>query len=344
MSGISLHGLMLSDLLDRRTVLSLCLVLYGLVLHHDRDGIHKGGGMSSIDAALATSHTLQLYDGRRLGYAEYGHREGKPVFYFHGYPGARLEARIFAKPALQTGLRLIGVDRPGMGISSFQANRHLLDWPDDVAALAEHLHLDHFAVVGVSGGGPYALACAYKIPDRLTACGIVSGMGPLELGTVGMTASNRLLFFLSRWLPWLLPSLMWAMGRSFQQEEQTRRFLVRLAPHLGEPDRACILNPEGGELLAASLMEAFRQGAKGPAYEGILYGRPWGFQLEDIAFPLLSLWHGGRDRNVPIRMGHAVADKLAHCQATYYAEEGHFSLVVNHATEIVTALISEVGP
>ena len=298
------------------------------------------GEMSRTDTVEASNHTLQLHDGRMLGYAEYGHVEGKPLFYFHGHPGARVEAGLLAKSAAQAGLRLIGVDRPGMGLSSFQAGRHLLDWPDDVAALAQHLHIDHFAVVGFSGGGPYALACAYKIPDRLTACGIVSGMGPPEYGPAGMMASSRLLFFLARRLPWSLTPLMWAMGRSFQQEEQARKSLVRSAWRLVEPDRACVLDPDAGGLLAASMVEAFRQGARGPAYEGTMYGRSWDFRVEDIAFPALSLWHGERDRNVPVAMGRAVAGKLAHCQATYYADEGHMSLIVNHAAEIVTILSS----
>jgi pimeloyl-ACP methyl ester carboxylesterase len=296
--------------------------------------------MSRTDTTLVSNHTLQLHDGRMLGYAEYGPGEGTPLFYFHGYPGARLEAGFLAKAAAQAGLRLIGVDRPGMGLSSFQAGRHLLDWPEDVAALAEHLAIDRFAVVGFSGGGPYALACAYKMPERLTTCGIVAGMGPLEYGTVGMMARNRLLFFLARRFPWVLSPLMWAMGRSCREEEQARTSLRRSAPQMVEPDRVCVLDPESGGLLAADMVEAFRQGARGPAYEGTLYGRSWDFRIEDIAFPALFLWHGACDRNVPLAMGRAVADKLAHCQATYYADEGHLSLVVNHAAEIVTSLSS----
>ncbi len=296
--------------------------------------------MSRTDTVEASNHTFQLSDGRMLGYAEYGHDEGKPLFYFHGYPGARVEAGLLAKCAAQAGLRLIGVDRPGMGLSSFQEGRHLLDWPDDVAALAQHLHIDRFAVVGFSGGGPYALACAYKMPDRLTACGIVAGMAPPEYDPTGMMARNRLFFFLARRSPWLLTPLMWAMGRDAQQIKQARESLVRSAPHMVEPDRACVLDPDVGELLAADMVEAFRQGARGPAYEGTLYGRSWGFRVEDIAFPTLFLWHGERDRNIPVAMGRAVADRLAHCQATYHVNEGHMSLIVNHATEIVAVLSS----
>src|SRR4029450_5102188 len=86
--------------------------------------------------------TIRLHDGRILGYAEYGSPDGKTVFYFHGHPGARLEARFLANQATQFGVRLIGVDRPGMGLSSYQPGRSLLDWPDDVGKLAGHLGIN----------------------------------------------------------------------------------------------------------------------------------------------------------------------------------------------------------
>ncbi len=123
--------------------------------------------MPIVDSVSATDKTIQLHDGRTLGYAEYGIAERKALFYFHGHPGARLEARFLAEQAEQAGVRLIGVDRPGMGLSTFKANRRLLDWPDDVVELADRLRLNRFAVVGFSGGGPYALACAYKIPHLI---------------------------------------------------------------------------------------------------------------------------------------------------------------------------------
>jgi len=131
---------------------------------------------------------MQLPDGRTLGYASYGSGDGKHLFYGHGYPGARVEAAGLATYAAQAGLRLIAIDQPGMGRSGFQLGRRLLDWPADVMAVAGHLSIDRFAVLGVSGGGPYALACASQIPDRLTACGVACGIGPLDGGTAGPDA------------------------------------------------------------------------------------------------------------------------------------------------------------
>src|SRR5262245_6028460 len=104
-----------------------------------------------------TIQTLKLKDGRNLGFAQFGADSAPPVFYFHGWPGSRLEAGFFEIP----GVQMIGVDRPGYGLSDPHPKRKLADWPNDVAALADHLGFGKFAIVGMSGGGPYAAACAY---------------------------------------------------------------------------------------------------------------------------------------------------------------------------------------
>jgi pimeloyl-ACP methyl ester carboxylesterase len=283
--------------------------------------------MSRTDSVETIDTTLQLRDGRTLTYAEYGASSGKVLFYFHGGADSRLEARFLAKPARQAGIRLIGIDRPGMGRSRFQAGRRLLDWPDDVVELADHLHIDHFAVVGISGGGPYALACAYKIPDRLIACGIVAGEWH----------NRNVLSFLTQFLPWLLIPIV---GYFFKNEERARKSMLRLTPHWPEADRESLALPEITDLLTASFVEAFHQGIKGPAYDGMVVRRPWGFELEEISFPALYLWHGELDRDVPVAMGRAVAQRLARCKATYYPGEGHISLIVNHRDEIMTTLMS----
>jgi pimeloyl-ACP methyl ester carboxylesterase len=129
-----------------------------------------------------THRQIKLRDGRLLGYAEFGAPEGMPVFYFHGFPGSRLDYLFFddGEVAMENNARIIAVDRPGMGQSAFKRGRQILDWPDDVIALADALRIDRFGVLGISGGGPYAAACAFKIPARLTATGIVCGMGPSD--------------------------------------------------------------------------------------------------------------------------------------------------------------------
>jgi pimeloyl-ACP methyl ester carboxylesterase len=282
--------------------------------------------MSEDNSASSTDKMIQLHDGRTLGYAEYGQIDGKALFYFHGFPGARVEARFLAEQATQLHVHLVGVDRPGMGLSTFKANRRYLDWPDDVIELADSLHIDHFAVAGLSGGSPYVLACAYKIPKRLTGCGIISGAGHI----------NPFVAFLSQWVPRLM---MPVIRRSFQNKEQAQKTLEKAASNWIEADRKSLLVPGIKELMVASLVEGFRQGARGAAYEGVLFGRPWGSRLEEIKFPSIFLWHGELDTEAPVATARDVAGKLTQCKATYYPGEGHISLIVNHGQDILKALI-----
>jgi pimeloyl-ACP methyl ester carboxylesterase len=268
---------------------------------------------------------IRLSDGRALGYAEYGASTGRSLFYFHGHPGSRFEAGFLAEAAAQSGIRLVGIDRPGMGLSSYKAGRRLLDWPDDVIELADALRLDRFSLVGFSGGGPYVLACVRKYPDRLAACGIVAGVGH----------TGRVLSFLSMWVPWVALPLMRGM---FRNEEQAKNSLVRAARSWVEPDRKAISVPGVSDVMAASIVEALGQGSKGPAYDGVVLGRPWGFELEEVAVPSIYLWHGELDREVPLAMGRTVAEQIRNCKPQYYRGEGHISLIVNHAREIVKAL------
>jgi pimeloyl-ACP methyl ester carboxylesterase len=276
--------------------------------------------------AASSDKMIQLHDGRTLGYAEYGQIDGKALFYFHGFPGARVEARFLAEQAKQQHVRLIGVDRPGMGLSTFKPNRHYLDWPDDVVELAESLHINQFAVAGFSGGSPYVFACAYKIPKRLTGCGIISGAGLV----------SPFLAFLSQWVPrFMMPVLR----RSFRNKEQAQKTLEKSASNWIEADTKSFLVPGIKELIVASLVEGFRQGARGATHEGVLFGRPWGFRLEEIKFPSMFLWHGELDTEAPVATARDVAGKLTQCKATYYPGEGHISLIVNHAQDILKALI-----
>jgi pimeloyl-ACP methyl ester carboxylesterase len=123
---------------------------------------------------------MTLRDGRELGWLETGKARGTPVFMFHGTPGSRLQVSFDEKAIAASGVRLVAPDRPGSGHSSFHRGRTLTDWAADVASLADHLKVERFAVAGVSGGGPHAVACARLLPERVTAAAIVSGVGPIS--------------------------------------------------------------------------------------------------------------------------------------------------------------------
>ena len=138
------------------------------------------------------NQTFSLPDRRVLGFAEYGVPDGKPVLYFHGYPSSRLEAEPADEMARCRGLRFIALDRPGFGLSTPQPHRRILDWPKDVQAFAKGMRLPPFAVLGLSGGGPFALACAHALPrDMLTAVGLFASGPPWVAGAQHMSLIRR---------------------------------------------------------------------------------------------------------------------------------------------------------
>lgn len=283
---------------------------------------------------------IELRDGRALAYIECGDPKGTPVFHFHGHPGSRLEALLAAKPAEKAGVRLIGVDRPGMGYSEFKLGRRLLDWPDDVTQLADALRIDRFAVEGISGGGPYAIACAYKIAERLTACGIVAGLGPIYLlGTKGMMLANVFQFSIARYSPWLLRPLWWLTKgrhrRLMDDDEKVQVLASRLLRMLATVPRCMQLAPELAPLYIRDMLEAFQQGSQSVAYDAELFIQPWGFDLKDISFDRVYLWHGEQDIHVPISMGRFMSAKIAGCKATFYSDEDHVLTAFDHLEEVM---------
>lgn len=283
--------------------------------------------------------TIQLPDGRNLGYAEFGDPQGAPTFFFHGIPGSRLQAQLVDPHAARAGIRIIGVDRPGIGLSTFQPGRTFLDWPADVSVLADRLELDRFAVVGISGGGAYVAACTHAMPDRVTVAGIISGMGPLEApGSVGWMGEPirgwRLLIELTRRLPGLMSRVIaWKMTRDYAADEDPGASLIAsMAP----VDRHVLERPGISDAIVRDFSEAVRNGSRGVAWELVMYARPWGFKLEDIPIDVF-LWHGEADVDVPIAFGRYVADHIPRSHATYFPGEGHLASIT-HAEEILESL------
>lgn len=296
--------------------------------------------MTTVPTVGSDGSTIRLSDGRLLGYAEYGDPQGWPVLYFNGYPGTRFEGKLISEAAARASVRLIGLDRPGMGLSDFQPVRRMLDWPDDVIEFADALGLGQFSVVGVSGGGPFSAACAFKIPDRLRACGIIAGTGPMDPTSEDITRANRVMGFVAQRAPLLFRALMWwSLGRFSQDRERLEVIIEKQGQQLPERDRKLFGRPEVRMFFAEEAAEAFRQGSKGPAWEGkLLFGESWGFVPEDISMEDVYLWHGELDGNVPVSMGHAMAKRIPNCQARFYPDEAHLSLLLNHAEEILATL------
>lgn len=285
------------------------------------------------------SSTIRLPDGRKLGYLETGDPLGRPVFYFHGWPGSRVEALLYGEAARQAKVRLIGVDRPGMGLSDFQPGRKLLDWPEDIQALADALGIPRFSVVGSSAGTPFVLACAYRLPKRVVAAGLVAGVGPSTLGENGVEDQKRRAPLRLRKTSYVIPYLMNRIIKHYRKHpEKVKPALDWFISKFPAPDNVIFSDPETGPLLVLEAFEAFRQGPKGLAYDILVQDGPWGFRLRDILFDRFHLWHGEKDHSVPIYIARRVVAALRKVQAIFYPNDGHLSLMFNHASEILTTV------
>ena len=282
---------------------------------------------------------ITLKNGFKLAYAEYGDSHGNPIFFFHGTPGSRY----FRPPdeiTARMGVKLICVDRPGYGESSFQPNRRVLDWPDDITQLADALRLDQFSIICHSGGEPYALACTYLLPGRVRAAAIISGAGSretLDLSSA-MSVTNKIGLKVGSFTPWpLWQILIWIFyhrRRDDPAAEMNRGNRQRPAA-----DRDLLSHPGIREICIQSEIEAFRPGLRGLAWDARLLTRPWGFPLEQIN-TRVHLWHGSADNQVPIAMARYVAKKIPGSKLTIFKGEAHL-LFFPHWEEILLQLLSE---
>lgn len=284
---------------------------------------------------------FRLPDSRRLGYDERGASDGKPIFYFHGSPSSRIESAMYLNEDFLQSLnvRLIAVDRPGLGLSDFQPDRRLLDWPQDVIALADHLKIKRFAILAYSLGGPYGLACAFVLPQRLTKVGIVSGAALFTIPELvkNINEGTRKFLTMPREKPWLSRLFLW-MVLGVMPRIAPGRFVAQANSLLPAPDRRIVVDdPIFQKGFLNMVREAMRHGTRGAFHESLLTVTDWGFRLQDINVPVL-LWHGEADQNVPVEMARFAATAIPQCQARFYPEEGHLSLFKKHADEIIREL------
>lgn len=290
---------------------------------------------------LSIDHPTQritLPDGRSLAYAEYGHAKGKPIFFLHGTPGSRLLRHPDESTITSLDIRLITSDRPGFGLSDFQPDRKILDWPDDLLRLADALGLGRFGIVGYSGGGPHAAACALRIPDRLNGVALVSSPSSLDTtdATAGMVWLNRVLFGLARDSYSLSKLSWWLMHAAYNRNPNAfMDFLGELSP---ESERTLLKQPDIRAMLIEDFAEANRHGTNGTAWEIVLLARDWGFRPEDISLEI-DIWQGAEDVRTPLSMGKALETAIPHSRAHFLPGEGH-DVLYRHWQEIMLSVLS----
>lgn len=283
--------------------------------------------------------TLRLSDGRTLGWAEFGRRDGPALFVFHGLPGNRLavEEMWNATPA---NVRVVAPDRPGFGLSSFQANRAFGDWAHDVRQLADALEVDRFHVAGFSGGGPHALAVASRLRDRVITASIISGAGSLDDRDSfrQLLPSSRLVFTLAKRSPLLLRVAVGAGARVLTKKPAVAMQRAAASKGLPMADRRAMTNPRLRAINEIAAPESFRQGSRGVLCEVRMNVAQWDFDVAAIECPVL-MWHGGADRNVPLSMARRFADRIPQATLHVFADEGHL-IVPEHWDQIVDGLLS----
>lgn len=283
----------------------------------------------------------RMHDGRAVAYRVYGAPAGRPVYFFHGFPGSRIQAALVHSQALALGVALVAFDRPGFGLSDLAPAPTVDSIAGDVLELSEALGHRRFAVLGVSCGGPHALAAARLISHKVSSVGLLAGIGPMDQPQLraGQLPMLRALFGLARWQPWLISPLLaldWGMFRSSPE-----RAVKALAGMLTPPDRLLV---EGSAQVraafGASLAEAYRRGIGGAVREAGRIARFTALQLDGIKAPV-HIFQSGQDRNVPPAMGRFMADRLP--TSTYHdcPEEGHLSIVIRQFEPCVRLMLHD---
>ena len=284
------------------------------------------------------NQTVILRDERQLGFAEYGDASGKAVMHFNGSGGSRLEHPQDLSILTDLGVRLISTDRPGHGISDPQPGRKLLDWPNDVGQLADHLGIDSFYIEGWSAGGPHALACAYKIPDRVLAGALISGLAPPDRPNPyeGLPFAMKTMMIIGRNVPPLVYLFRRMMRKTLMGDPEKAG--PRLMSSFPPPDQNAIKESGSGDMLIESIQEGYRQGGDGPAQDDILINTSWGFKLQDIQ-TRFDIWQGEVDKNVPLNQGVYQNELLPNSRLTVLPDQAHL-YVLTHWREVLEALVN----
>ena len=294
-------------------------------------------GAGAAGLASRENQVYRLADGRQLGFAEYGAPGGYPVFAFHGTPGSRLMYQLADAPARQRDLRLIAPERPGYAFSCIQPERQLTDWPRDVAELADHLGIDRFGVVGVSGGGAYGAACASRLKARVSATALVSPVGPfghpdlvpqlkrterhLFNSIARSTWRSRMMFGTIRWFQTNAPGLA----------------IKAVITRSGRADRDILRRPEVAANLVEALSEGLRPGLTGAMQDLRLYADPWNLPLHEVEEPC-AIWHGSIDHIVPPAAAQFLSRQIPASTYVSLPGAGHY-WVFNHFDQVLDWLV-----
>ena len=287
--------------------------------------------------------TLELASGLRLAWSQYGAPDGEPVFFCHGWPGSRRQAVRLDAAAKEFGFRLLSLDRPGVALSERPETRTLRDWPPLLEEVAAQLGVGHFRIVGVSGGGPYALISAWAFPDRVISAATICGAPPIaEMRDRGLLSPvyRKLIDFYTirpKNVRWLFRLLRPFVGMPFPHP--LRPFVLKC---LGGADGDALADPAVFDICHQTFREAWTGSADGVFDDAQIYVQPWGFAPEEIRVPV-SVWHGRDDRNFRWPLAEALAARIPGARLHLVENEGHYSLPFRQARAVLGGFRTDVS-
>jgi pimeloyl-ACP methyl ester carboxylesterase len=247
------------------------------------------------------------------------------VFFLHGTPGSRVGPVPRGRVLYELGVCLISFDRPGYGRSDRLIARTVADVVPDVAAIADSLGLDRFAVLGRSGGGPHALACAAMLPDRVTRAGVLVSLAPWAAEGLdwfaGMADSNVREYTTAATHPEVLTARLIQAAARIKADPAGH--VTALSPEMPEPDRRVVADGGIRTMLAQNFAEALRDSAAGWIDDALAFCAPWGFNPADIKVPVL-LWHGENDVFSPVAHARWLADQIPSAIMAIRPHTAHF--------------------
>ncbi len=284
-------------------------------------------------------HHLRLPDGRLLHIRASGQAGHPPLLFHHGTPGAATPRRAFERAVHAHGLQLVTTSRAGYGSSTRHPGRAVVDIVSDAAAVMAGIGHERCFVVGWSGGGPHALACAARLPN-VAAVGVVAGLAPFGADgidwTAGMGADNLAEFAAAAGGEERLRPLLERL-RGELQGATPAEIAAAMSSLLPAVDRAALTDEFGADL-AAGFREALRTGVDGWVDDDLAFLKPWGFELDEIRVPV-SLWHGGADQMVPFSHGQWLAGRVPGVSAHLLENEGHLSIEAGTIDQMLDELV-----
>lgn len=291
----------------------------------------EGGVLEKRELAVRHSNGRQVYcsivGARNLE---------KVVFYSHGFPASRIEASVAHREAERRGITIVALDRPGFGASEWYPGRRFEDWAEDVRLVADHLGVARFALLGVSGGTPTAVAAAAMLSDRVSSLTIVSGVGPItgSSSLEGMNLANRALMSLGRRAPWPAEKIVWGIAQLWRAFP--RVVMVWFGVLLPAVDRQVVSRREVGVILAKNIREALAQGVRGTVLEFMLLTSDWSGLLGKVRVPT-TIWHGDADTYVPLAMGESLHRGIPGSAFHKVVGGGHF-MILDTMAEVLEGL------